>query len=96
MASRASPPRVVAFSLSKTRNVAKLTSEISSSYSCLLKGTELTPLVPLIEADALLASDNERPAPSASATLLRRFRGAARFVCGCFVCGMILPSILQR
>ena len=34
-----------------------------------------------IEVDALLASDNERPAaPSASTTLLRRFRCAVRFV----------------
>jgi hypothetical protein len=43
---------VAAFSLSKTWNVAKLTSVISSSYSCLLAGTELAPFMPLIEADA--------------------------------------------
>jgi hypothetical protein len=58
----------------------------------LLTGVELAPFMPLIAADALLASDNDRPAaPSASTTLLRRLRGAARFVCG-----IRLPSILQR
>src|SRR6516165_7763966 len=78
MASRARRP-----SLSKTWNVAKLTSEISSSYSCLLTGAELAPFMPVIAADAPLASDNESPAaPSASTTLLRRFRGVTRFVGG--------------
>jgi hypothetical protein len=69
---------VPAFSLSKTWNVAKLTSEISSSHSCLLTGVELAPFMPLIAADALLASDNDRPAaPSASTTLV-----AAMFLVG--------------
>src|SRR5262249_2882322 len=62
------------------------------SYSCLLTGAELAPFMPLIAADAPLASDNERPAaPSASTTLLRRFRGVTRFIGG-----MTLPSIRQR
>ena len=43
-----------AFSLSKTWNVAKLTSQISSSYSCLLTGPELAPFMPPIAADGLV------------------------------------------
>src|ERR1700733_2290355 len=71
-------------------NVAKLTSQSSSSYSCLLAGAELGRFMPPIAADALLTSDSERPAASrASTTLLRRFRVS-------FVCDMTLPSMLQQ
>src|SRR4051794_21775315 len=82
-----SPARVApAFSLSKTKNVPRLTSEISSSLrvnpgpvAVSLDGVSETD--PAVAADAPLASDKDTPTtPNAGKTSFRRFRFEACFV----------------
>ena len=75
-----------AFSLSKTKNVPRLTSEISSSVranpgpvAVSFDGMSVTE--PAVAADAPLASDKDTPTtPNAGTTSFRRFRFEACFV----------------
>jgi hypothetical protein len=78
--SRSPARKAPALSLSKTQNVAKLTSQISSSWR-MLSWLSLALRVMVsndgvgVAMDAPLASDNDNPAaPRAGMALLRRFR----------------------
>lgn len=81
--------------LPSTWNVAKLTSEISSSsITCRATGGNVVEsgFMLLIAGDVLLASVSDNPAaPSTGMGLIRRFRRAA-----CVVCGMISLLCLHR
>ena len=72
-----------AFSLSKTWNVARLTSEISSSprkISCLCEGGDVFADASPIDAHAPFAIEREMPAnPKAGKALLRRLSLEERF-----------------
>jgi hypothetical protein len=83
-----SPSRVPAFSLSKTKNVPRLTSEISSSLR-VISGTlgvsreDTSAAGATVAADAPPASDNDTPTtPSAGTTSLRRLRFEVGFFSG--------------
>jgi hypothetical protein len=69
--------------LSKTWNVAKLTSEISSSarkISCFCEGSDVFADASQVEAHAPLAIEREMPAnPKAGKALLRRLPMEERF-----------------
>jgi hypothetical protein len=86
--------------LSKIQNVAKLTSEISSSHSVIswlipVFGVSISAAGLPIAADAPLASDNDNPAAlnTGTALMLR-----LRFVEACFACdiGTLLYFGLAR
>jgi hypothetical protein len=85
--------RSAAFSLSKTKNVDRLTSESSSSPSviscvgavfCNGKSAAGVP----VAADAPPAIDNNPAAPKTGTAFERRFRFRA-----CFACDMVSPPI---
>jgi hypothetical protein len=72
--------------LSKTKNVARLTSEISSSarrisWPALSRGDDIGGAV-MARASLATANDNPAAAPSTGIVLLRRFRFEDRLACG--------------
>jgi len=88
-----SPSRgMPAFSLSKTKNVPKLTSAISSSLSVICGGTVfwegVSAVGTAVAADAPPASDKDMPTtPTTGTASFRAFRFEA-----CFLCGIVASS----
>jgi hypothetical protein len=83
---------VPAFSLSKTKNVPKLTSAISSSLSVICGGTVfcdgVSAVGTAVAADAPPTSDKDTPtAPTTGTASIRAFRFEA-----CFLCGIVESS----
>jgi len=87
---------VPAVSLSKTKNVPKLTSAISSSLRVICGGAVardgVSAVCTALAADAPPASDKDTPTTPATGTAsFRRFRFDV-----CFVCGMSSPPMPSR